>query len=62
MLVSSDYDLSLSLRYEEPVKEALKETILRQEYTFKKQVLNYTYYIFCLRPQNESSLILKKVL
>ncbi|XP_009596830.1 uncharacterized protein [Nicotiana tomentosiformis] len=38
MLVSSDYDLSLSLRYEEPVKEALKETILKQEYTFKKQV------------------------
>nr|XP_016452516.1 PREDICTED: uncharacterized protein LOC107777062 [Nicotiana tabacum]XP_016452517.1 PREDICTED: uncharacterized protein LOC107777062 [Nicotiana tabacum]XP_016452518.1 PREDICTED: uncharacterized protein LOC107777062 [Nicotiana tabacum] len=38
MLVSGDYDLSLSLRYEEPVKEALKETILRQEYTFKKQV------------------------
>ncbi|OIS99600.1 PREDICTED: uncharacterized protein LOC109231205 [Nicotiana attenuata] len=38
MLVSGDYDLSLSLRYEEPVKEALKDTILRQEYTFKKQV------------------------
>ncbi|KAJ8555631.1 hypothetical protein K7X08_013127 [Anisodus acutangulus] len=46
MLVSGDYDLSLSLKYEEPVKEALKETILMQEYTFNKQVyeLHRLYY------------------
>ncbi|CAN4127586.1 unnamed protein product [Withania somnifera] len=47
MLVSSDYDLSLSLKYEEPVKDALKENIIGQDHTFKNQIyelhsLHYT--------------------
>ncbi|KAM3396864.1 hypothetical protein P3S68_000376 [Capsicum galapagoense] len=38
MWVSGDYDLSLSLKYEEPVKDALEVTMLGQDHTFKKQV------------------------
>ncbi|XP_049415648.1 uncharacterized protein LOC125878441 [Solanum stenotomum] len=38
MFVTGDYDLSLSLKYKEPVKAVFKETIFGHDHTFKTQV------------------------
>ncbi|KAG5592965.1 hypothetical protein H5410_043479, partial [Solanum commersonii] len=38
MFVTGDYDLSLSLKYREPVKAVFKETIFGHDHTFKTQV------------------------
>lgn len=45
MLVTDKYDLSLSLKCEEPVKYTFKEILLGQDHPFKKQVLNDTYSV-----------------
>lgn len=47
MFIKGDYSLKFGLRHDESPREALKFAMLKQEDTFRKQVLQHLTAYFC---------------